>query len=376
MSHLMGRRRALPSMAVALGTSLLATAAHAQTPGSWQFVTGAVLEPNPAISYMSQSIGSPTVIYDTNRDRFMMIFETRTPTVDARCPQGVWTLGFATSPDGVTWTPRSTPLLNVVPGSGRWFSCALSHPTALYTPTAYGGNGIITMFAKGEQDTAACDVTTPSWGCDTITGIGLIQIYLTAAGDPQIVAVRSTPVLDPPPTANATLYGFPKAVRKGGVYRILYQVYPDIWSAFSGNLTSFPDTQQQLELAKDDVRLTTPWVRNELFNPSLVCDDDPSFPYAGYVGGRHTNGTGVVSGGWGKAIDNAWGGTSTFALDATAQVEWVGDDAWRHWDVHRLTTGDYLVWFDEKDASGNNIIRFGGTTLTFNNADVVSKTCP
>ncbi|MEZ4241763.1 MAG: hypothetical protein R3F59_37565 [Myxococcota bacterium] len=354
----------------------VSTAAHAQTPGSWQEVAGAVLSPNPGLSYMAESVSSPTVMYDANRNRFMMIFEAKTNNHDARCPQGVWALGFATSPDGVTWTPRSTPLVNPQPGNGRFYSCALSHPTAVYNPTAYGGNGVITLFAKGEQDTDACAVTTPSWGCDQITGIGWLQIYLDAGGSPSVVAARSTPVLDPPPAAGApAYYGYPKVVRKGGVYRVLYQVYPDIWSAYTGNLTNFPDNQQRLEIAKNDVKLVIPWVRNELFNPSLVCDDAVGMSYAGFIGGRLTNATGVVSGGWGKAVTNTFGTGATFALDATAQVEFTGDDTWRHWDVHKLTTGDYLVWFDEKTASGN-IIRFGGTTLTFNNADVVSKTCP
>lgn len=346
--------------------------ARAQAPADWQFVPGAVLSPDPGFPYMSQSIGSPAVVYDTLRGRFLMFFESKTTTIDARCPQGVWALGAAWSNDGVNWTPFPSAVLTPNPTQTKWWSCAISHPTAIFSPTAYAGAGGVFVMVKGEQRNDACAVVAPSWGCDVLTGIGRMQVQLDASGDPIRVFAQATPNIEP----TVATFGYPKLVQKTGVYRVLYQGYPDIWSTFNTTPGVFPAGNNAVEIAHADAALAVTWARNELFNPSLLCGDDPVYTYASFVGGRATQGATIVSGGWGKAIDDVWGGLNAFLLDATAQQEWMGNDAWRHWDVTRLTTGEYLVWFDEKDAFGNNFIRFGGTTLTFNNADVVSKICP
>ena len=119
-----------------------------------------------------------------------------------------------------------------------------------------------------------------------------------------------------------------------------------------------------------------PWVDNELFNPAYVCGDDPvgNMDLKLFVGGRDTDYGAVVDGAFGTAISNRT--TIAFALDATPQVTWTGNSAWRHWDVVGLTTGEYLVYLDEKDGSGNNFIRLGGTDLGWSAADVGTRYCP
>lgn len=347
--------------------ALLAAAALAQQPTDWQFQPGAVLAPNPAIPFMSQSIGSPSVVYDELHDKFWMVFEARTPTTDPRCPQGVWALGLASSPDGITWTPETQPLLEPVPGDGTQFSCVAAHPTAIYDPARNGGNGAIVVWFKAEQDSDACATTTPAWGCGQYTGVGRLIVRTNAAGNVQGVLVGNTLAL----RSRGRTFGYPKVVRDGATYLLLLGRYPDIWRYSGSTIFGFSGGTNVMEVA--DYRSAISWVRDEFFNPSLVCDDSFVFPLASFVGGRDTRFGEVISAGWGKAISTT--GTS-WVLGVQAQQEWFNNDEWRHWDVLKTSGGDYLIWFSEKDANGNNFIRFGGTTLTFANADVQSRLCP
>src|SRR5688572_22091201 len=107
---------------------LLADPASAQAL-SWQFVAGAVLSPDPAVPFIANSIGSPTVAYDTIRGRMLMQFETLTSTTSASCPAGVWGIGGATSNDGISWTPFPGLALSPAPGSGTYWQCVVAHPT-------------------------------------------------------------------------------------------------------------------------------------------------------------------------------------------------------------------------------------------------------
>ncbi|MEQ1508244.1 MAG: hypothetical protein ABMB14_38795 [Myxococcota bacterium] len=349
-----------------------AAPAFGQQPADWTFRAGGVLSPNAGIPFMSQSVGSPAVTYDTLHNQFFMVFESRTPTVDARCPQGVWALGAATSPDGINWTPIATPVLEPTPGNGRFFSCVAAHPTAIFSPTAYPGGGILVFF-KSEQDNAACGGgVNPSWGCDVLTGFGRLQIELAAAtGLPRRVFLRSTPSFKP----TTATFGYPKLLQVGLEYELLYQGYPDIWATQSLSLNGIGVGAPEIELTTYNASVN--WVADEFYSPSLVCGADATYPYEAFVGGRDTNAGVILSGGWGKAIDDTWGGATQFLLDVTAQQTYVGDSAFRHLDVTHLTTDEYLVWFSERDNSGNSFIRFGGTNnMVFNNADVESKICP
>lgn len=347
-----------------------ALSALAQQPSDWQFLPGPVLSPNPAIPFMSQSIGSPTVVYDTLRNRFIMLFEAKTTATDPRCPQGIWAIGAAFSPDGINWTPFPTPIINPNPANSRFFSCVAAHPSAVFVPNQPTANGGVLFVFKAEQVNDACASATPNWGCNVQTGFGRAMLRLTAAGNPLSVTIRTSPIYQP----SVLSFGYPKFVEDASGVHFLYQGYPDIISLEGPSLITLGS--QDTALRALDYKSSVPWVQDEFFNPSLICDDDPAFPYATFVGGRDTNATGVVSGGWGKAIDDVWGDASQFMLDTTAQQTWTGNDAWRHFEVTKLTTDEYLVWYSQKDASGNNHIHFGGTTLTFNNADVMSRVCP
>jgi hypothetical protein len=303
------------------------------------------------------------------------VFESKTATVDAHCPDGVWALGAAVSTDGVHWAPFTKAVLLPKQSTSTFYNCVASQPTATFSPTLFSGAGGLTVYFKAEQKDNACATTTPSWGCSVVTGIGRLVIQLDkTTGNIKLVSVQIKPAYQPttnPFSSTAvTTWGYPKVIQDKNRFRIAFQEYPDIVSISSLNPASF--TTINGELQKKGTLL--PGAVNEIMNPTMVCADDPTDPYAMYPGGRDTNGSTVVSGDWTKVYESTW--SQAWFLDTTPQNSWTGNDTWRHWDVTKLATGDYLVWFDEKDASGNNFIRFGGTTLSFNNNTAVSKLCP
>jgi hypothetical protein len=334
---------------------------------AWSFVAGSVLSPDPAIAFMSQSIASPTVAWDSNRARFLMLFESRTTVVDPNCPAGVWAIGVATSPDGITWTPRTNPILNPTPGSGTYYQCVAAHPTMLYNSN---GNGTVVGWFKAEQGTVVAPC--PAWGCGNATGIGRVRVVLNAAGTPLSTSVSATPVW----ASNGLTIGFPKMTKVGNDFRMALQVYPDIWTAESTNLNSFSPS---VALTVAEMQTAVSYAQDELFNPSTICNDDPAlvFPNAMFVGARDTAFGAVVDAGWSKAmLDQV---SLTYFLETTPQQTWTNNNEWRHFDVHKLNTGtdEYVVWFDEKDpATGNLSIRFGGTDIAISGTDLVSKVCP
>ncbi|HHO53791.1 MAG TPA: hypothetical protein ENK18_23690 [Deltaproteobacteria bacterium] len=344
---------------------LLSTSARAQV-----FLDqGEVLAPDPGVLWASESIGAPAVTYDSIRDRFLMVFESRTPFTDASCPQGIWTLGLATSPDGTTWTIIPTPLLQPSPGSGTFYSCVAAHPAAVFSPT---GNGRMQVVFKAEQDTVGCGA-----GPCPYTGIGRLRVLFDAQGDVSTVNVQATPIL-PLTTAG----GFPSIASDGSSYYMIYQSYPNVYFSQSGSFLSFPAGTLAFDVAAfggapgtaDTAAAGPQWVYDEFFSPSLICDDSVPFPWAVWVGSRDTNFGAVINGAWGKGIRTA--AVADWLLATTPTKTWANDDDWRHWDMLRLITGDYLMWYSKKDALGNNSIYFGGTTLTFNNSDVQSRACP
>lgn len=345
-----------------LVAQLLAAPANAQAL-SWQFVAGAVLSPNPGDPFVANSIGSPTVVYDSLRGRLLMQFETVTSATDPNCPAGIYGIGGATSTDGISWTYFPGVSLSPTPGSGTYWQCVTAHPTNLFNSTT--GNGRLLTWFKAQQGTVACP--GPAWGCTDVTGIGHMRSIFDAAGNVTTRTVSASPVWA---SSNAA---FPKMTRDGNLFRLVLQVYPDVWMGTSTVPNSFSPSPT-LTLA--EMQAAVAYAQNELFNPSLICDDDPAFPDAMFVGARDTNAAGVVEGGWSKAMLDPIGGS--WILDTTPQQTWLGNDEWRHFDVHKLNTGtdEYVVWFDEKDAAGNNFIRFGGTDISITGADLVSKACP
>jgi hypothetical protein len=323
-----------------------------------------------------ETIGSPSVVYNTRNSTYYMFFETKLPTVDPECPAGLWAIGTATSADGITWSVRSTATISPDPNAPTptFHSCVAAHPGAIYRETPQGG--VITVFFKGEQATDACATVAQTWGCDQYTGIGRYRIRFNTAGQFVDQTLFTTPVIQ----INQN-FGYPKPIRYTNTlgsttWLMSYGVYPNIELA-TATAAAGPWTNQGIILeANSPTAQNATWVEDEFFNSALACRDTGALPFESFVGGRDTNYAAVLSGGLGKAISTT-GSPGSWTLGLTPYFEITSDDEFRHWDVLRVGTSDYLLWYDEKDVSGNNQIRLAATipTFTWSNTDVYDKQC-
>jgi hypothetical protein len=353
-------------LAFALGT------AQAQTAADWS-TYGTVLLTGSNVPYGS-TIGSPSVVYDSVNDRYIMVFETFIGST-ANCPAGEWGLGTAFSTDGLSWSVRPTPLIDPNPASGtpNYYSCVAAHPGAIYLPPGAGGaaGGTIYVYFKAEQASDACTVLggTPSWGCEQYTGVGSVRVRLRANG-----SIRDTLVAPAPLLAKSTNFGYPKPIRYQNTLAISYTEYPNVMIATASSPTG-PFLDQGTALDVNDY--TVDWMQDEFFNAAIACRDTGSFPLELFAGGRDTDFAAVLDGGIGKAVASPLNITN-WTLATVPQFSWVGDDAYRHWDVLRVDASDYLLYYDEKDGSGNNQIRLATTLPSFSwaNTSVYDKACP
>jgi hypothetical protein len=331
---------------------------------SAQDVGAFVTHPAPVLTakagtFYQNGVGAPTVVYDEVLGRYIMVFEARLPETDARCPVGVWGLGVATSTDGLSWNVFPTPIVRPNPGDGTYYSCVAAHPTAVFDSSS----NMMLLFFKGEQGTDACDLLSPSWGCDTWTGVGRVFMPMSASGVPLAVNVSSSPVL----TVGQN-FGFPKFVKVGSTYNLMLSIYPNIYRATSSNVTSFT-----LDPTPAITPITTvTWANQEVFNPAATCEDAGPFGYSSYFGGRTLSSWAIADAGWGKGISSD--GASWF-LNESPYYTWDDDSDWRHWEVLRVGVADHLVYFSEKNSTGVTQIGVSYTAEAWSGIDVYDKRC-
>jgi hypothetical protein len=337
----------------------LSWTAHAQEPGDFVINPAILLEANTGGSgYMINGVGSPTVVYDTSRDRYIMVFEVKLPVVDENCPVGRWALGIAYSDDALVWEPEEEPLL--LPEEGTFYNCVAAHPNAVFS----SARDRMYVVYKAEQSLDACDEEEPSWGCDQYTGVGRLRVEFDDEGT---IVDRFTP--RNPILAVGQNFGWPKVVSSGSYWYLMFTRQPDAMLTRGVKLS---DMAVPEEAAISPTSLVS-WANDEIVNPALLCEDNPSFPLSAFFGGRSLDGPTVVSAGWGKAI-SATGLSWAYGEDTF--FEWSDDESWRHWDVLRVGTDEYLVWFSEKDEAGQNRIRFASTTPSWDDGDVYTRICP
>lgn len=343
-----------------LAAALTCAPALAQQPGDFDVWPDILLGPNNNGSgYMVNGVGSPTVAYDTDQGRYLMAFEVRLPNGHPDCPADRWALGLAFSDDGVSdWQTTTIPI--VKPQMGTYFACIAAHPTILYN----SANRTALIWFKAEQ-TMPVD---PDIGPHRYTGVGLVRVRFRADGSIEQVLVSPEPALrvDAP-------FNNPRVVRYKNELHMALALWPDMWTARGTSPTDF-QLSDGPELVASDAN--PGWAVDELFNASLVCENDLLFPFSIFLGGRTFDATGSISvGGWGRAVsanDRGW------YLGATPYFQWRGQHAWRHWDVLRVDDQSgthYLVYFDEKDDQGRNQVRLASTLPAWNPHDVYSKYC-
>ncbi len=338
----------------------LASPAMAQQPGDFTLWPDVIADSGLA-GYTGNGVGAPTVAYDSTRDRYLMVFETRldSPTnPGASCPVGTWGLGIATSPDGVSnWVGGPRPLLE--PTSGTFYACVAAHPTALYDATS---DQLFVFFKAEDEGTSATDLSR-------YEGIGRIRVRFRANGSIKSVLKDSVPVANGAGVAGADL-GFPRVIHDGGEFVMALTIRPNTYIARSSATTGFSLDPLPALTVSDFA--AAGWANNELFNPALLCDEG-AFKYTLFQGGRTILGGVIASAGWSRAISSD---ATTWFESVDPFYQWSGGDSWRHWDALRVGTSDYLVWFAEKDANGKPRVRLTSTVSNWNNADVYSKQCP
>jgi len=361
-------------MIAALFVSLLTPAALAQAPGDFSF-TGPIL--TAAMVPWGETVGSPSVVYNSVDDTYYMFFESRLSATDPDCPVGQWAIGLATSPNGFdSWTVRPNPVIEPNPAGSTFHNCVAAHPGAHYQEVNAGlGRGVINVYFKAEQSDDNCTPTAQSWGCEQYTGIGRYRIRF-AGGAFLSDTLFASPVIEK--DAN---FGYPKPLIFDGTWLLSYGVYPNVELATAPN-ASGPWTERGVILDQNTYNSDPDysWMENEFFSPALSCEQGETFPLELWVGGRDTLYSFVVDGGLGLAV-TADGQPGTWNLSEDPYFDILDDDEFRHWDVLRVDEGgssEVLMWFDEKDASGNNEIHLAYTTAStssWDNADVYLKEC-
>ena len=154
--------------------------AAAQT---WSTEATGVLVPE-AGTITENGVGSPTVVWDPVIARYVMFFETQTAPSDADCINGQWSIGAASSDDGLTWDVWPDPVVS--PTDGTPWRCVAAHPSVTLDGTEYH------LYFKSEQGTNACATSTPTWGCKNYTGVS--HALMTVALDDftnEIAAVQA-----------------------------------------------------------------------------------------------------------------------------------------------------------------------------------------
>lgn len=330
--------------------------AQAQNPFT---IDPAVLLNSSAASYTNNGVGSPAVAWDSDRSRYVMVFETsldNPANPGSSCPVGTWGLGMAFSTDGINWTTTPGPILE--PTAGTYYACVAAHPTVMYN------NDRLRVWFKAEQEgTGTADLSR-------YTGIGHVEIVFRSTGTIQSVTPSNNPAFA---TTNFNV-GNPKVVANGGNLNMLVNLYPNMYFAVRSGV-SIPTG---FFLANLGSPVLTPngstplWYKDEVFNGALVCEDDPTFPLLAFQGGRNYNAGSIINAGWGESI-SADG--LSWTLATTEYFSWANNDDWRHWDALRVGTSDYLVFFAEKDGGGRNQVRLAYTNPSWNPADTYDKVC-
>ena len=335
---------------------LFAFPAAGQALDSFEPFPGRMLETVPG-TYMENGVGAPSVVWDANSNRFLMAFEMRLPETDPACPVGRWGIGMATSPDGINWTPRPTPVLE--PGGDTFYSCVAAHPSAIFDTA----RNTVHVFFKSEQMTDACDRGTPAWGCNRYTGVGRVTVRFNADGD-----ATGAPIPSPQPVlANHIDMGFPEFVSSGGINYLFYTQEGSVRMATADLLKNFvAEPEPVLEPGFAD------WALDTLNNPTVTCD---AGGIVMYPGGRTLDDSGLLSiAGWGRA-------TSTDGLDWTidpeAYFEWSDDNSWRHWEVNSMGAYDHVVYHSDKDpVTGAPFITMMSTTPVIDGSMLSTRICP
>lgn len=303
------------------------------------FLLGTTLLDAGDVPWVTEGVGSPSVVWDAIAGHFVMVYETQTGAADGTCLNGYWSLGLATSPDGITWTDAGGPLLS--PSTGTYYACVAAHPSIVQN----GGTTVVFFKAEKEQiDNVA-----------RYTGVG--RMLLSWNGTSYDVTGPDTTVV----LTQKKAFGYVRALydSTAGAYRVALSKFPQMM--VTAGPAAGPFAPLTSAVAQGDVG----WGPDEVFNPAVACSPEDS-GFSLFLGGRTLSGTTtapvVDDQGLGRMTSANFASWQTGSAGATVATA-SGDPELRHWDVLPLGDADYAMFFDDKGGpGGTNRIRVATTS--------------
>lgn len=243
-------------------------------------------------------VGAPSVAWDGSR--YVMYFETRDVRPARRCAES-WSVGWATSTDGLAWTVQRTRALT----HGAGYECGARHPAYVRHD-----DGTSALFFQALT-------TTADDGVGVVTDLGGVDVTRIL---PELVGLYE-----------------PAAARVDGEWAVVGVDATGLRLARSTDLVTFT-----FDPAPEIATGAVPWGADGLSMPTLGCIDATAFPWQLYLGG------------W-TGTETAWApaaGATTGAWYVGASLEtWTDDSAWAAVDFVTDGTGT-RVYFETTGAGG------------------------
>ncbi len=273
---------------------------------------GFLLDP-PSSGWFTQGIGAPTVVYNPDTTEYVLYFESQSTTAASGCASE-WTIGRATSPDGLSWTLDATPVLQ--PSSTSWYGCSVAQPTVVY-------DGVLwRMWFKGN-------------GTTSTKGIGYAE-----SADGVTWSVDASPVV----TSTGTL-GDPAAVMLNGDLHLYYTLGTSIYHAYSVN-DGTTWTANPTPVISPDASIS--WMTNSVSGASATVMDTGDIHLFFYG----TNASSTKGFGYATSYAGITAG-SEFDIDPAEHLLSTGSaPTWSHWDVVQTVGSEFLAYYSKNNSSG------------------------
>jgi len=325
--------------------------AHA-APGALTTLVEPVLNAEEG-TWLENGPGAPTVAYDPIAGEYVMYFEVNLPDAFYAHRPGCassgydfdWGIGRATSPDGVTWTADSEPVL--LPVEDTYYACVLSNPAVVYD----GETWRLWFRAHGLEE--GCDVEVDV-NCLSNTGIGL-----ATSTDGVNFTSSEEPVIEPP-----TAY-FASVAKVEDTWTMLVQSDADgdlhLGTSPDGEEWTFDSTDPVI--GGGDADWITDWNHGDLICNDTGDSDTLTSLILSYEYGTDTYRWGVVT---------SDGATWTPAEEATYEWEPGDSGIWTHSATMRV--GDEYLLYHRVQGTSSLFLSF--TSPNWNVQDISPNICP
>ncbi|MCB9688393.1 MAG: hypothetical protein H6735_25360 [Alphaproteobacteria bacterium] len=336
----------------------LSQPAQAIAPGDVVLDQTNIIDSSSAPFLSAHGAGSPAVMWDEVRSRWVMVFEYQSATTDPDCPHGIWGLALTTTTDLDGLTGWSTPISVYEPTvDGSYKSCVVAHP-ATYWRTANRRN--LGVIFKGETDLSNCAVGDDPNTC-VYAGIGHMNISFDNTGAYSSYGITASARVDMATLFPGTQYGFQSPVfsATSNLYTVLIQIGSDIYTSQTSN----PQSANWSNVTLVQTAGATSWDADELFGQELVCGDNTGEVIA-FQGGRTFSPGGAHIAEAGMGLMTSVDGGVSWSLDPNPLVTWNNDTDWRHWAAKKVGTDAYFFWVVNKVGGMLQIDRYSANVVT------------